>query len=118
MACVWGLPCSSSSGGPEPPRRKRILPSATATCSRVKPGKIMATIPASGAGRPAAILGHELFELALFPVGQGVGATALHGEPVPQNADAPDHEYAKRPPRSAGQKIDGEQARDHQDVHA
>ena len=24
MACVCGLPCSSSSGGPEPPRRSRI----------------------------------------------------------------------------------------------
>ena len=41
MACVCGLPCSSRSGGPEPPRRSRIAPSLTATCSSVKPGKNM-----------------------------------------------------------------------------
>src|SRR5262245_4193691 len=41
MACVWGLPWSKSSGGPEPPWRRRTLPSVRATCSRVKLGKNM-----------------------------------------------------------------------------
>src|SRR3954453_8459737 len=39
IACVCGLPCSISSGGPEPPWRRRIVPPGTFTCSRVKPSK-------------------------------------------------------------------------------
>ena len=39
IAWVCGLPCSSSSGGPEPPWRSRMPPPGTRTSIRVKPSK-------------------------------------------------------------------------------
>jgi hypothetical protein len=45
MTCVWGLPWSSNSGGPSPPRTALMLAPAVSTRTRSKLSNILKSFP-------------------------------------------------------------------------